>query len=401
MCAHTQEAKEMIFDIQKASLTKRLTAFILDVILFAVFATGFAWIIGLVCDYDTHLDCSVANQEAYTTYYQRFYDVDFSKQDDKLSDADKAIWDAHTEPFNALVQNDSSINIEIDKLLEYRTKYLNSHSVDLFATQKEYDEFTAEQKEAWKSAYTACQEELRATYGENALLMKPISYVLKFESQYDTDLTANKSDIKKPELRAYNKAFTKCTRGLTKDVPYGQRMMMVLSFTILIISLSILLSMALLEFGVPLIFKNGQTLGKKVFGIAVMHENGVKVNTITMFIRTFLGKYAVETMSPALLILLLFMGNGAISIIVFALIILFEIVLFIWKKDTRPFIHDVFAKTVCVDLASQMIFENEEEMLAFRRATYAEKSSDGADNVLYNTSTALADSFVEVKKEDK
>ncbi|MBO5776555.1 MAG: RDD family protein [Clostridia bacterium] len=391
----------MIFDIQKASLTKRLTAFILDVILFAVFATGFAWIIGLVCDYDTHLDCSVANQEAYTTYYQRFYDVDFSKQYDKLSDADKAIWDAHTEPFNALVQNDSSINIEIDKLLEYRTKYLNSHGIDLFATQKEYDEFTAEQKEAWKSAYTACQEELRATYGENALLMKPISYVLKFESQHNTDLTANKSDLKKPELRAYNKAFTKCTRGLTKDVPYGQRMMMVISFTILITSLSILLSMALLEFGVPLIFKNGQTIGKKVFGIAVMHENGVKVNAITMFVRTFLGKYAVETMSPALLILLLFMGNGAISIIVFALIILFEIVLFIWKKNTRPFIHDVFAKTVCVDLASQMIFENEEEMLAFRRATYAEKSSDGANNVLYSTSTALADSFVEVKKEDK
>ena len=95
------------------------------------------------------------------------------------------------------------------------------------------------------------------------------------------------------------------------------------------------------------------------------------------------------------------MGNGALSIVVFALIILFEIVLFIWKKNTRPFIHDVFAKTVCVDLASQMIFETEEEMLAFRRATYAEKSGDTPENALYNTSNALSDSFVEVKKEDK
>ena len=402
MRAYTLEGtKDMIFDIQKASLTKRLTAFILDMILFAVFATGFAWVIGLICDYDTHLDCSVATQESYTTYYQRFYDVDFSKQYDKLSDADKAIWDAHSEAFNTLVQNDVPVTIEIEKLLEYRTKYLNSHNVDLFATQKEYDEFTAEQKEAWKSAYTACQEELRAIYGENALLMKPISYLLKFESKHNTDLTLNRSALKKAELRDYNKAYTKCTRGLTKDVPYGQRMMLVLSFTIMMVSISILLSMALLEFAVPLIFRNGQTIGKKVFGIAVMHENGVKVNTITMFIRTFLGKYAVETMSPALLILLLFMGNGALSIVVFALIILFEIVLFIWKKNTRPFIHDVFAKTVCVDLASQMIFETEEEMLAFRRATYAEKSGDTPENALYNTSNALSDSFVEVKKEDK
>lgn len=159
--------------------------------------------------------------------------------------------------------------------------------------------------------------------------------------------------------------------------------------------------MLVLEFILPLVFKNGQTIGKKIFGIAVIHQNGVRVNNITMFIRTFLGKYAVETMSPVLLILMLFTGNALIAIIVLALLIILELVLFIWKKDTRPFIHDVFAKTVCVDMASQMIFDTEAEMLEFRRNAYAESSDSSATDTLYGTKNSLASSFVEVNKDRK
>ena len=159
--------------------------------------------------------------------------------------------------------------------------------------------------------------------------------------------------------------------------------------------------MLILEFTLPLVFKNGSTIGKKVFGIGLVHQNGVRVNTITMFIRTFLGKYAVETMVPVLLVLMLFTGNGIISIIVMALILVLEIVLFVWKKDTRPFIHDVFAKTVVVDLASQMIFQNEVEMQEYRRSAYAEASADSEADKLYSTANPLSSSFVEIKKDDK
>ena len=58
----------MIFDLQKASIGKRFVAFILDMILFAVLAAGGAWLIGLACDYDSHLDHNISTQEAFTTY---------------------------------------------------------------------------------------------------------------------------------------------------------------------------------------------------------------------------------------------------------------------------------------------------------------------------------------------
>ena len=396
----------MIFDIQKASLTKRLVAFILDAILFAVLAVGFAWLIGLACDYDTHLDCNVATQEAYTTYYKRAYGVDFSKTYDDLSEAEKALWDQHSEQFSNAVSGDAEIRISLEKLLAYQSKYLKSHGVDLLANENEYTALSDEQKATWLTAYNACQEEIRAEYGENALLMKPIAYVLTFEDKHDVNLTASASEkagFSTEVLNRWIKAYNKCDKALATDVGYGARMMKLLGFTLMMVSLGILLSMVILEFTFPLLFKNGQTIGKKVFGIAVIHQNGVKINTITLFIRTFLGKYAVETMCPVLLVLMLFTSNAITSVIVMALLIIFELVIFIWKKDTRPFIHDVFAKTVCVDLASQMIFESEAEMLAFKRNAYAETSGDSAQDLLYGTSKALSESFVEIdnKTSDK
>lgn len=389
----------MIFDIQKASLTKRLVAFILDAILFAVLAVGFAWLIGLACNYDTHLDCNVATQEAYTTYYQRAYGVDFSKAREELDEAGQAKWDQYSEQFSNAVSGDVAVKISLEKLLAYHTQYTKSHGIDLFLKQEEYDALDDSQKAQWLTAYNACQEELKLTYGENALLMKPISYVISFEEEYDVNLTASASEkagFSNDALNRWIKAYNKCDKALATDVSYSERMMKLLGFTLTMISVGILLSMLVLEFAFPLFFKNGQTIGKKVFGVAVMHENGVKVNTITLFIRTFLGKYAVETMCPALLVLMLFTSNAITSVIVMALLIIFELVIFIWKKETRPFIHDVFAKTVCVDLASQMIFENEAEMLAFRRNAYAETSGDSAVDTLYGASSALSDSFVEI-----
>ena len=44
----------MIYDIQKASALKRLSALILDFILLLVFATGAAYASSLIFDIDTH-----------------------------------------------------------------------------------------------------------------------------------------------------------------------------------------------------------------------------------------------------------------------------------------------------------------------------------------------------------
>ena len=394
----------MIFDLQKASIGKRFVAFILDMILFAVLAAGGAWLIGLACDYDSHLDHNISTQEAFTTYYYRAHGVDFSKNYDSLGEAEKADWDAHEGEFSKIFSADVALRMPLEKLLSYQSKYLQSHGVDLFLLDTEFNALTTEQKTNWLAAYDACSAEIKAEYGEGALLMKAIKYVQYYENEHKVDLTAtelDRSNYNKEELKDWEKAYKECDKTLKSDLTYSERMMKIIAFTLLMVSLGVLISMLVLEFILPLVFKNGQTIGKKIFGIAVIHQNGVRVNNITMFIRTFLGKYAVETMSPVLLILMLFTGNALIAIIVFALLIILELVLFIWKKDTRPFIHDVFAKTVCVDMASQMIFDTEAEMLEFRRNAYAESSDSSATDTLYGTKNSLASSFVEVNKDRK
>ena len=266
----------MIFDIQKASTLKRASAFLLDLILFAVLAVGVAALISLACDYDYHVEQFEVNSQFY-------------------------------------------------------------------------------------------QKEIDAMYGEG--------FSIETQEQFDA---------LSPEAQ---EAFNIAKVSLSK----------VVNFTLLMISLGIFVSILVLEFIVPLIMKNGQTVGKKVFGIAVIHQNGVRVNTITMFIRAILGKYTVETMVPVLLVYMLFMipGSAIASVVVLGLLVVLEIVLFFTSKGMHTFIHDVFAKTVCVDLASQMVFDTEEDMHAFRRNAYAEKSGEINSDGIYIGTSAISASLVE------
>ena len=143
---------------------------------------------------------------------------------------------------------------------------------------------------------------------------------------------------------------------------------------LLMTSSGIFLAYFILEFLLPLKFRNGQTVGKKVFGLAVMHLNFVKVSGISMFIRTMLGKYTIETMFPILIVILIFFGGiGFIgTLILFALLIL-QIVMF-FTSGTYSTIHDLLAKTVVVDLSSQMIFDSEEKMIEAKKSASAQEA---------------------------
>ena len=66
----------------------------------------------------------------------------------------------------------------------------------------------------------------------------------------------------------------------------------------MITTLSTLIAFLLLEFAVPLMLKNGQTLGKKIFGVAVVRVDGVKVSPVMVFARGILGKCTIGTLAP-------------------------------------------------------------------------------------------------------
>lgn len=147
---------------------------------------------------------------------------------------------------------------------------------------------------------------------------------------------------------------------------------MIVNLTLLIVSLGILASFLITEFTVPLLFKNGQTLGKKIFGICLMRVDGVKVTPVMMFVRTLLGKYTIETMIPLIILIMMLLGTiGIVGPIIILLISILQLAMFITSKN-RSLIHDILSKTVAVDYASQMIFDTEEEMIAYKKKVHAE-----------------------------
>lgn len=249
-----------MLDLQKASMLKRISAFILDVILLAVAITGFAFFLSAVTGFDSY-----------------------------------------SEKFN-----------------EIEASYAQQYGVDFGMTYEEYEALSDDQKKNYELA----------------------------------------------------------SEALSKDAEANRAYGMIVNLTLVITSISILLGYLLLEFTVPLIFKNGQTLGKKIFGIALMRNDGVKINTVMLFVRTVLGKYTIETMVPVLVIIMTFFGNaGIIGLAVLLLIGILEIVMLCTTK-TRSCIHDVLAYTVAVDMQSQMIFGSVEELLEYKKKLHAEVVAD-------------------------
>lgn len=247
----------MIYDVQKASVTKRFAAFLLDIILIACLAVGFMALIAVICKYDTHYK----NMQSMATQVQK----------------------------------------------EVVETYKQQTGFDLNMSSEEYDALTEEQKTQVNELRTKAGKEITEKLNANSEFMKEYKYI----------------------------------NGLTP----------------LMVSIGVFLSVLIFEFIIPVALKNGQTIGKKVFGLAVMHTNGVRVRPFSMFVRSILGMYVFEMMVPIYLILMAFFYHvlsGYIAIGVIVAIVILQIAVFAYTfKSTASVLHDLIARTVCVDFSSQ------------------------------------------------
>lgn len=196
-----------------------------------------------------------------------------------------------------------------------------------------------------------------------------------YEEQYGVtrNLTRADIDVMTPDQLANVEAASK---ALSEDPEALYAYNMMIQLMIVITSLGILLAYIVLEFTVPMVLGNGQTVGKKVFSIGVMRQDGVRVNGVCMFIRTVLGKYAIETMIPVMMVLMLFFGSvGEVGWLIVGVIAIVEIVLLVTTRE-RCMIHDKLATTVTVDIASQMILKTQEDLIAYKQKVAAEKAAN-------------------------
>ena len=171
---------------------------------------------------------------------------------------------------------------------------------------------------------------------------------------------------------AQKEIFNKASEALGTDEDFLYAYGMVNQCILLVITFSILISYLLLEFVVPLLFKNGQTLGKKIFGVGVMRIDGVKVTPLFLLVRTVLGKYAVETMIPVFVLLSILLGTASIvTVVLLFLLLAAQLGLLLFTQARTP-LHDMLAGTVTVDFASQMIFDSPEDLLEYKKKLHAE-----------------------------
>lgn len=186
----------------------------------------------------------------------------------------------------------------------------------------------------------------------------------RYESEYEIEFEITGEEylaMSETEKATYDAAYD----ALIKDEAAMYAYNMVLSLTMVIISGSILAAYLLLEFVVPLKLGNGQTIGKKIFGIGVMRVDAVQLTTIQLFIRTILGKFTIETMIPVYIVIMIFFNIiGVEGTIVLGALALIQFIILCVNKN-RSVIHDLLAGTVVVDIASQKIFKDQEALLEY------------------------------------
>lgn len=194
----------------------------------------------------------------------------------------------------------------------------------------------------------------------------------KYAAKYgiDFNISEEEYDTLSDETKSL---YDKANKEMNADADMVRSYLMMQYLPFIIVPISVLIASLLLEFIVPMFMENGQTLGKKLFGIAVMRTNHVSITGPVMFVRAILGKCTIETLAPIFIVLMILNGQlGIVGIVVLLLLLVLQIGAMIASK-TNSAIHDLLSDTVVVDFASQRIFSSEEELIAYKTKLHAER----------------------------
>lgn len=195
----------------------------------------------------------------------------------------------------------------------------------------------------------------------------------RYETQYGVSFQIDQSSydaMTDAQRENYKAAYDALVADDTAMDAYN----MVINLSLLSTTFGILLAMVVLELILPLVLKNGQTVGKKCFALGVVRVDGVRLTPLQLFVRTVLGKYTVETMLPVYLLLMAFWGTAGSWTIWAMFVLLLAQVICVAVTGKRTAIHDLMAGTVVVDIASQKVFDSTEDLLAYVKRIHAEQA---------------------------
>jgi uncharacterized RDD family membrane protein YckC len=116
------------------------------------------------------------------------------------------------------------------------------------------------------------------------------------------------------------------------------------------VSVGLLLAELVVLMLMPLLLKNGQTLGKKLMRLGLVDNQGLKVKPINVVMRFLIGWFVFETALS--LIMTMFVG--------LPLFILISALMALLTRNKRA-LHDIIGSTIVVNLDKMILFETTEE----------------------------------------
>lgn len=205
------------------------------------------------------------------------------------------------------------------ELVPFYEKYSQEYGIDLQISGTEYDELSQKQKEAYDKAYDAMNQDKDALYVMNKVLFAVLASA----------------------------------------------------------AVGFLVGYVILEVALPLILKNGQTIGKKAMKLCVMHKAHVTVSPWQVIFRAILGKYFIGTLIPMVLLALpelkIWIISGSLILALIAMTQAFIVLM----SQANCGIHDKLFNTVVADFEQQHIFDTLEERRAYDAELEAREAAYG------------------------
>ena len=215
--------------------------------------------------------------------------------------------------------------------------------------------------------------------GVGALLSYAMDYggkMERYEKRYDeyiVEYQLQDVDVANPASEEEQSRVDAASEAMVADGSLLKLRDQLQNLMLLIVTFSLLVTLVILEFLIPLWLKNGQTIGKKVFNLGVIRVDGVQVGSFQLFARTVLGKFTIETMVPVYALFLAFTGGMVLAGLI--LVVGLLIAQFICLVTTKPTcaLHDQMSATVVVDISSQRVFKSAEELIEYTKRIHAEE----------------------------
>lgn len=135
-----------------------------------------------------------------------------------------------------------------------------------------------------------------------------------------------------------------------------------IALSVAVITVASFTSLLVFEYIIPLIFKNGQTIGMKILKIGLIDKNGIKINHMQLFIRFLFGKFLISMILPiyGFIYMMFNFTGGLYGFILFAFINLMNILMFFTGKNHAA-IPDAISNVYAVNIEETYIFDSIEE----------------------------------------